>query len=835
MISSPLTRLARFLDNAARDAVFAMRVLRRNAGFTAIAVGILAVGIGANTTIFRFVSALLLQPPPVESPDQLLQIWNLNPSVRSPLERYVPLNYPDYAYYRDQSHGVRGLLAFDGDPTHVSWMRAGRGEIAQAQYVSDNYFDLLGVKSTAGRLAFVVDNGSSSSPAVVISHRFWRERLESDPAVIGSSIDLNGVTFMVAGVAPVGFAGLMAGLIPDVWIPLSSAEAVRHERGLLASRSTFWLLVVGRTKEGITEQRARSEIELLSRQRAADDDRLGHAPNGEPLSHYSVAVAKETMVPIPFRLPVMAFVALLQVVVLMILLIACANAANLFLAQATRRRPEMMLRSVLGASRARLVQLALAQTLLVSLIAGAAGYLLAQRGAPLMLKLIPPMVPLRLELATDWQVVAFGLLLALGAGVIFGLAPALRTTRDLGAHLGRNVAAGRRATRLRDSLVVTQVAVSLVLLIAGALCWQSLMRAQSANPGFQTSNRVAAEIDVQSLGYSASNGRALQRRLIERLQLLPSVRQVSTTSYLPLTTTRLVTGLQILGATPATSADTIHVQTFDVGPRFFLTMGTPVLHGREFRDADDEHAPRVAIVNAEMARRYLGGDAVGRIVSIDTGGGLAPHEIIGVVATGKYRTLSEAPAPVVFHAERQVYHPRLTIVAEVASGSTGKTVEEIRNAVATLDPKLVVITGTLEQSLGFALFPARAAGLALSVAGVLGLFLALAGIGAVLAQSVAQRTREIGIRMALGAQPREILAQVVREGARLVGTGLAIGVVIALGATRVLSGLLYGIGASDAATFVAVIVLLSGAALGACLLVARKAIAVDPLVAMRSE
>jgi predicted permease len=588
-------------------------------------------------------------------------------------------------------------------------------------------------------------------------------------------------------------------------------------------------------KDGTTEQRARAEIELLSRQRAASDDKAEAPPNGMPLSHYSVAVAKETMIPVPLRLPVMAFVTLLQVVVLMVLLIGCANAANLFLAQAARRRPEMMLRWVLGASRGRLVQLVLAQALLVSLIAGAAGYVLAVKTAPLLLELIPPMLPLRLELGADWHVIAFGVVLALVAGVIFGLAPALRTTRDLGAHLGRNVAGGRRATRLRDSLVVTQVAVSLVLLIAGALCWQSLVRAQGADPGFRTSDRVVAQIDLQSLGYSDANGKALQRKLVERVAALPRVRQVSTTGYLPLMTTRMVSGVQIPGVQPPLGDDAVHVQSFDVGPRFFVTMGTPLLRGREFGDADGEQAPRVAIVNEAMATRFFGGNAVGRVVSIDTGGATAPYEIVGVVATGKYRTLSEPATPVLFRAARQWYHPRLTLIAEVARGSTAEAVEDIRNTVATLDPKLVVVTGTLEQSLGFALFPARAAGFALSVAGLLGLFLALAGIGAVLAQSVAQRTREIGIRMALGAQPREIVAQVVGEGARLVGLGVAIGGVIALGGTRVLSGLLYGIGASDAATFAGVIVLLAGSALGACLLVARKAIAVDPLVAMRSE
>jgi putative ABC transport system permease protein len=386
-------------------------------------------------------------------------------------------------------------------------------------------------------------------------------------------------------------------------------------------------------------------------------------------------------------------------------------------------------------------------------------------------------------------------------------------------------------------LVVTQVAVSLVLLVAGALCWQSLVRAQRVDPGFRVADHVAAQIDLNSLGYSDSAGRVLQRRLVERVATLPGVRQASTTSYLPLATTKIVVGVKVPGETPPSGADDFGIQSFDVGPGYFTTMGTRILRGREFAVSDDEQAPRVAVVNEAMARRFWpNGNAVGRIVSIGLEPGKSvPCEIVGVVATGKYRSLSEQPTPILFRAERQSYHGRLTVVADVEHASQAAVIGGIRQLVGALDPKLVVITGTLEDHLGFAIFPARATGIALGVAGVIGLLLALAGIAAVLAQSVAQRTQEIGIRMALGADRRRILGGVVGEGARLLGIGIVIGAVIALGATQLLSGVLYGISATDPMTFIGVIVLLAGSALGACLLVAMRATTVDPIIAMRGD
>jgi len=825
--------LTRLTENVARDAAFAARTLRRNLGFTTVTVLILAIGIGVNTTIFRFVSALLLQPPRVADAGRLLQIWNVNPRAPSVIERYVPLSYPDYAYYRDHNRSFDGMLAFDGDPNTVSWMRDGQGEVAQAQYVSGNFFRILGVNAVLGSAALPADDGSANgTPTVVISDRFWRARLGGDRAVLGSTIDINGVTFTVAGVAPPGFTGLLAGFGPDVWVPFSAAEAVRHNRGLLSSKSTYWLFAVGRLRNAMPAERATSDIRLLARQLAIEERGRPAASPDESRGVFDIALFPETLVPGPFRLPVSAFVGLLQVVVLMVLLIACANAANLFLAHAASRRPEITLRWVLGASRARLVQLVLAQTLLVSLLAGAAGYIFAQQAAPQLLRLAPPTLPIRFELSVDWHVVAFGVALALGAGLVFGLLPALQTTNAAALGAGRSSTSGRGSSRLRTILVVTQVAVSLVLLVAGALCWESLMRAQSVDPGFRVANHVAAEIDLNSLGYSDSAGRLLERRLVERVAALPGVRQVSTTSYLPLSTTKLMTGVKVPGA-PAE----LGIQLFDVGPRYFTTMGTRLVQGREFAAGDDENAPRVCVVNDAAARRFWpNGNALGQVVSMGLEPGKsAPCEIIGVVATGKYRSLSEQPTPILFRAERQSYHGRLTVVADVEPASRGMVIGGVRQAVRALDPKLVVITGTLEDHLGFAIFPARATGIALGVAGVIGLLLALAGIAAVLAQSVAQRKREIGIRMALGADRRDIVGGFVREGARLLATGIVIGALIALGATRLLSGVLYGISATDPLTFVGVTVLLAASALGACLLVAMRATAVDPVAAMRSE
>jgi hypothetical protein len=298
-----------------------------------------------------------------------------------------------------------------------------------------------------------------------------------------------------------------------------------------------------------------------------------------------------------------------------------------------------------------------------------------------------------------------------------------------------------------------------------------------------------------------------------------------------------VVGVQVPGATPPSGADDFGIQSFDVGPAYFTTMGTRLLQGREFSAGDDEHAPRVAIVNEAMARRFWpNGSAVGKVVGIGIEPGKsAPFEIIGVVATGKYRSLSEQPTPIVFRAERQSYHGRLTVIADVEGASQAGALDGVRQVVGALDPKLVVVTGTLADHLGFAIFPARATGIALGVAGVIGLLLALAGIAAVLAQSVAQRTREIGIRMALGADRRDILGGVVGEGARLLGIGIGIGAVTALGATRLLSGVLYGISATDPLTFVGATALLTASALGACLVVAMRATAVDAMVAMRSD
>jgi predicted permease len=824
--------LTRFADNLAGDVTHAVRSMRRQLAFTATAIAILAIGIAVNATVFRFVSALLLQPPPVEAPEQLLELWTVHPKASSPI-KYGPLSNPTYELYRDGARSFSGLLAFDGDPHTLSWARGGRGEMVQGQIVSGNFFSLLGVRPTLGTTLLAGDRDAGRSPSVVVSHRFWSEKLGGDATVVGTRISLNGVAFTVAGVAPAGFTGLLAGLGPDVWVPLSMAEAVQHDRGLLARRTTYWLFGVGRLRPGVTREQALAELKAV----AARDAELRAATESEEEkgARSEVALFPTALVPGPLRGYVGAFVALLQIVVLMVLIIACANAANLLLAQTAARRPELAVRSALGASRGRLVQHVLAQTLLIGLMAGIGGLLASRVLASLLVRLVPATLPLRFELAPDWRVDAFALVLAVAAGTLFGLGPALKSTGDLTTALWGKALGGRRRSRMRDTLVVAQVAVSLVLLVGGALCWRSLRHAQSTDPGFRVAGRVAAELNLQTLGYSDSAGRILQDRIRDAVTRVPGVRRASAARYLPLGTAMSTMGVKVPG-TPSNDGIRPSIQTFDVDAGYFAAMGTPMLLGREFTARDDEHAPKVAIVNEAFAREFSRERSpLGTTLTMATEAGDQQFEVVGVVPTGKYRTLGESPRPVIFRALRQSYQPRMTIVADATGASAGTVLAAMQREIAKLDPDLVVRTATLAEYLGFALFPARASGVALTAAGVLGVVLALVGLAAVVAQSVTQRTREIGVRIALGARPADVVAQLVREGGKLLAIGSGIGLVAALGATRALSGSLYGVSATDPVTFVCASLLLATAALGACALMARRAAGIDPMAAMRSE
>ena len=435
-------------EEVVRDIRYAVRALRRNAAFTSVAILILAIGIGASTTIFRLVDTLLLQPPPVADPSHLLEVFNANPAAAA-FEQYTPLSYPEYVYFRDRRSAFADLIAFDGDPAFLSWKTESGGKLVQAQFVTANFFSVLGAMPAAGRLFTAADDSASGDNFVaVVSETFWHTRMASARDISGRSLTVNGVPYTIVGVAPRHFTGLMAGLAPEVWLPLSTAERAKHERGAFASRNTFWLIAAGRLRPGTTAEQAQSALGQQLHEFAEGDRELGAL---------RAAVFPTTMIPGPFRTYVAAFVGLLQGLVIMMLVLACANAANLSLAQATTRHAEMGIRSSLGASRGRLVQQLLTESLVLASLAGVAGMGVAWLITPLVLRLVPATLPVRLAITAGWRVPVFTAVLALVSGLALGWIPARRATGALVQSL--RAGAARHRSRLRNALVVVQVAV----------------------------------------------------------------------------------------------------------------------------------------------------------------------------------------------------------------------------------------------------------------------------------------------------------------------------------------------------------------------------------------
>ena len=796
-------------------------MLAKNPGFTAVVVLSLALGVGANTTIFSFVNALLFRPPAVEASGRLLELWQRN-TKGSGLEEYTPLSYPGYVYYRGHNQVFSDLLAFDGEMRPVTWSRSAEGGLIHGQLVSGDFFPVLGVNPALGR-TFLPEEDRTPAPhrAIVLSHAFWRQRLGSDPAILGKTFTLNGADFTVVGVAPAGFTGIIVGNMPDFWATLSATPEFTHDPNFLGNWNSFWLFGIGRLKPGVTASQAQADLSVLSHRVQKE-----HAGTNEVLEAATFPV---NLVPGPFRGYVAAFTGLLMAVVGMVLLIACANAANLLLAKAVERRREVAIRSALGASRGRLIRQTLTESVLLSSAGGALGLVFALWTVPPLLALKPATLPIKIDVPIDWRVLAFAFFLALSTGVVFGLAPALRSSRaDVVPALKDEFAfAGLRRSRLRSALVIAQVSVCLVLLIGAGLCVRSLLNARSIDPGFDTRHVLIAQVDPGSLGYSEGKGKIFYQQLLERLGALPGVSSASFTAYLPLGTARQTQGIVIGGRE-------IGIETTYVGPTFCRTMGVPMLRGRDFTAGDATASPKPVIINEVMARRFWPArDPIGERMGLPddkTHQGLA---VLGVVKTGKYHTLGEEPQPVMYLPAD--YHPRATLVVRTA-GDPRALLASVRREVQALDPNVVPIDlETMKEYMALPLFPAHTAGLLLGAFGVLALVLSVTGLYAVISYSASQRTHEIGVRMALGARERDVLRLVVGQGIRLALIGEACGLVGALGLTQALSSLLYGIRPTDPLTFAGVSLVMTGVALLASYIPARRATKVDPMVALRYE
>ncbi len=596
-----------------------------------------------------------------------------------------------------------------------------------------------------------------------------------------------------------------------------------RDRDRLSSDTSSWLFGVGRLKPGISKSEALADLTVLTRTAPSSrsDGTLMDA-----------SVFPLQIMPGPLRGYVAAFTGLLMAAVGLVLLIACANAANLVLARATARRRELAVRFALGASRFRIIRQALTESLMLSMMGGAGGLLVAYWSIPALMSLKPASIPVSIDAPLDWRVFAFAFVVSLLSGITFGVFPALRSTRRdlIPALKDERQLAGPGRSRLRGSLVVVQITVCLVLLISAGLCVRSLLNARSIDPGFSTHNIAVAHLDPGSLGYTEAQDRQFYQLLLERVRALPGVSSASLSDYLPLGTSRSVHGIQIDGVNPAPGQKSLMAQEASVAPDFFSTMGVTLLNGRDFSPQDSQPGAGKVIINQAMAAHYWPGrNPIGEHFK----DGKQTVEIVGVVKTGKYRTLSEDPIDFMYlplGSQSQEF-----LVVRTGTGEEA-ALDGIRRVIQTLDPNVVPLEmESISQYMGLPLFAAHTTGVLLALFGVVALLLATIGLSGVVSYSVSQRTNEIGVRMALGADRLDVVRLILKQGMLLTGIGILIGLVLSFASTRVLAGLLYGIKADDPLTFASVAVFLGAVAFISCYVPARRAASLDPMKSLRAE
>jgi predicted permease len=820
-----------------KDLRFGARALRNSPGFTLVAVVSLAVGIGANTTIFSLVNAALLRPlPGVREEARVVDLNRTRPDG----DGFAQVSYPDYEYFRDHARSFEGLAAYTLLPLDVS--AGGDAERLHGLLVSSNYFEVTGARPARGRFLLPEEDRDGAAPAAVISHSLWRDRLGSAEDAVGKQLAINGHRFTIVGVAPEGFKAPFVYLSPDVFVPLHAQAQAMPGRDMLNDRAAGWLGVRGRLKEGVGLEQAQAELSVLAGRLRTEfgDAEQGMGASVRPVGH----------VPGEVRSAVVGFMATLSVVVGLVLLVACANVAGMLLARAGGRRREMAIRAAMGATRGRVVRQLLTESVMLFLIGGALGVLLAFWMNDLVLAFRPNgTLALAFDLNVDWRVLAYALAVSLLTGIVFGLAPAFTASRPaLVPALKDASPSGRPArARVRGAFVVGQIAISLVLLVAAALCVKSLRNAARIETGFDPDNVWVASVDLGLQGYDEARGRELLRRLKDRVASEPGVEAVGLARSVQLSGLQFGNRVSIEGHEPPAGRPPPNVFSNSVDEDYMRALRVPLLAGRGVTAADDERAPRVVVINETMANRYFGGAAaaVGRhfkVLGTPRPGDSAPRpdadvEVVGVARDGRYYTLGEEPQSYMYLPAAQDYSGMAALHVRVARGADAPSiVASLRREARTLDPNLPLVNvQPMTEAVGFSLIPLRLAASVVGGLGLVGLMLAALGVYGVVAYSVGGRTREIGIRVALGAQAADILRLVMRQGFVLVALGLALGLAGALALTRFLASLLYGVSTSDPYAFTAGALLLACAALLASYLPARRATRVDPTVALRHE
>ena len=807
-------------------------MLVKNPGVTLVAIVTLALGIGANTAIFSGVNAFLMRPLSVPNPDNLIRPLEVAEDRGFTDE----MSYPDYLDYSSQATSFTGLAAEDMLSAAVD--AENQSDVIWGQVVSANYFDVLQVKPILGR-TFLPDEDKTlgANNVVVLGHSFWQRRMGADPNIVGKTVQLNNRGYQVIGVAASYFVGTKFALALDFWTPMSMAEELRRSPGMLTDRGSHWMNVIGRLKPGVSITQASTELNTIA-------GRLNQAYPNERASTTTATVLPE----VDGRWEDMATIfksasAIAMAIVGLVLLIACANVANLMLARAASRRKEIGIRLALGANRARLIRQLLTESMLLSIAGGALGLLLALWVTRLMEGFIPVLEYNVISpfFSLDARALVFTLIISLATGVVFGLAPALQSSNpDVVPVLKGDPDAARRGKRkafgLRNVLVVAQVALSLVVLVCGGLFIKSFRKAQTMDPGFGNKNGLIVSLSPTLLGYENEQSRQFYRQVLERVSHVPGVDAVSYAQTLPLGDSSNSTGPVLKEGETLTKGSAGRViMTNIVSPGYFKTMQIPILDGRDFDDRDQPKTQRVIIVNQKMAEQLWPGEsAVGKRIFMGADSHEA-SEVVGVVKTGKYRALAEDPKPFFYYSMGQL-RPRPMAMVVRASVDPRSLVGAIRTEVQAIDRR-VPLSGvkTMDDHKTYALWaPNMAASFSVAFA-VVAILLSAVGLYSVMAYVVSQRTREVGIRMALGANRRDVMKMITRQGMRLAAVGVLIGLLLALALAQVLSSLLIGISGYDVTTFILVPALLSVVALLACYLPARRATKVDPLIALRYE
>jgi len=839
------------IADALQDLRYAARMLRREPGFAVVAVLTLALGIGANTAVFSLVNATLFQRLQVADPDRLAYVSRGNPGG--------VFAYPLYATLRDHNQHFEGLAGWGG--ITASLTVGDSAELVTGYIVTGNFFDVLGAGPAArGRLIAPSDDVTPGGhPVAVISYDFWQTRFAGEE-IVGREVRLNGQVFTVVGVTPAGFHGPVLGGGRSLYVPMMMQAIMRPPRArysgernpdLLSHPTNSWISAVGRLKPGVRIEQARAELEPVASEFIRTRTQTPPVPApGEPLQRISVVALEEGNA--NQRQGMRSVALLLFGVVGAVLLIACANIANLLLSRASARRREVAVRLALGASRSRLIRQLLTESVLLSMIGGCAGVGLAWAVIAAFQAAPPPpgALPLAFDFSIDQRVLLFSLLLSCATGILFGVAPALETSRPglVPALKGADPSLGERRTRfdLKKILVVGEVALSLLLLIAAGLFVRGLQSARAIDPGIAVDKLVSAPLSINLLRYTSAQGREFYRQTVERVGRLPGVESATVARVALLGGSSRVYSLHVEGrgqthdpaqsegGRPVTS-DARLINANVVGPNFFKTMGIALLNGRDFSDTDGPSAPPVVILNAAAAAmQFPNGNPIGGRISVDGSGG-PWREIVGVVRDSKYSTLSEAAVPVAYLPLSQNHETGMTLYVR-ASVPPASLAGSLRREIQALEPNLPVPNiRTMAETIGTSLYAARMGAWLLTVFGGLALLLAVIGVYGVLSFSISRRTREMGIRLALGADTHRVFLLVVRDGMSLVAVGVLIGLAGGLAAARAIASSLNGVSSTDLPTFTLAIGLLIAVALVACALPARRAIRVNPITALRHE